>query len=101
MKRHLRKLIAAAALLAAFAAGTFVRIEIQAPRARAAYHVTGSDPEVTFDLTAFEQSAATFMKAQGITTNAQRATAVGNITAGSAAELAAVKALLNSLILVP
>jgi hypothetical protein len=96
-----RRILVAAAVLAAFAAGLFLRVSVETPRARASYSVTAAGPTVTFDPTELERQGATFMAAQGITTNAARATAVGNITAGSAAELAAVKALLNSLVLVP
>lgn len=98
MKRHI---LIAAAVLSAFAAGLFMRIQVELPRAQASYQVTSAGPTVTFDTTELERQAAAFMAAQGITTNAQRATAVNGITAGSAAELAAVKAVLNSLTLVP
>lgn len=58
---------------------------------------TPGGPFWSFDYTEFEAQAAAFFSAQGVTTNAGRATLVAGITAGSALELAIVKALANCL----
>jgi hypothetical protein len=65
------------------------------------YQITSTDPVVTLDTQKFEQAVANFCKTNAITTNAQYVTGVGNITAGSALELAAVKAILLSITLAP
>lgn len=64
---------------------------------KVAYQITTVDPSWIFDVGEFERQGATFLKAQGITTDAGRAALVAGITAGSALELAIVKALANCL----
>lgn len=65
------------------------------------YRVTATDPQVTLDTGKFEQQVALFCKAQGIATDAAYQTAVNGLTTAAPAFLAAVKALLLSVTLVP
>ena len=58
--------------------------------------ITTTDPAWVFDIAEWEKQAATVLKANAVTTNAERATFVANLTA--AQQLAAVRALLNCLI---
>lgn len=61
----------------------------------------GNGPEVTLDTTEFERQIAQFCANNAITTDAQYQAGVNGIAAGSALELAAVKAILRSVHLVP
>lgn len=70
-------------------------------QAAASYQVTTGDPVATFNPEDFERQVATFCKNNGITTDAAYQAAVNGITAGSALELAAVKAMLRSVKLQP
>jgi len=65
------------------------------------YRVTASDPEITLVLSLFEKAVANFCKSNGITSQAQYDAGVAGITAGSALELAAVKAMLGSITVTP
>lgn len=65
------------------------------------YQVDQSSPVVTLDPLEMERQVAQFCSANGITTNAAYLAGVAGITAGSALELAAVKALLRCVKLVP
>jgi len=56
---------------------------------------------VTFNITAAEIQVAAFCVANNLTTDAERAAFVSGITAGSAAELAIVKAFANCFHLSP
>lgn len=47
------------------------------------YQVSPSDPVVAFDVDSFVRAAATILKANGVTTNAQLTTIEGNITAAN------------------
>jgi hypothetical protein len=95
------RIVALFALVAVLGVGVAYEVRLKPHVAQASYRVTITDPEVTFDGAAFEKSIAQFCKTNGITTNAQYVSGVAGITAGSALELAAVKALLLSVTLVP
>jgi hypothetical protein len=97
----LKAALAALALTLAFVAGSFVTIEVRPRAAAAAYRVTASDPEATFDAGILEQQVGTFCKNNAIADNAGYLVAVNGITAGSALELAAVKAIMRSVTLKP
>lgn len=91
-----RALLAAALVAAGMAAGLAL-----APKARAGAQAAAGTPIVSFDVSQAETQAAAFFNANGITTDAGRATFVAGITAGSATELAVVKAFANCFILRP
>jgi hypothetical protein len=65
------------------------------------YQVDAASPVVTFDTIEMERQVAIFCQGQGIANNAAYLTVVNGLTAGSAGELLAVKALLKCVKLSP
>lgn len=63
------------------------------------YRIGPGDPVVSFDALEIERRAAAVFKANGVTTNAQRAAFVAGLTGPQ--QLAALQAILNALMLSP